>query len=76
MTRGPGKYDDLCTYVSEKVGITVSGGGVILIVLGGNKGNGFAVQADLQTTLAIPDMLENIAAQIRADVEIGPDGRR
>lgn len=67
MPLGPGKYDDVCTMVREKVGIDVSatGGGVIVIVLGGNKGNGFACQADLATTLALPDMLENVAKQIR-----------
>jgi hypothetical protein len=67
MALGPGKYDDLCTYVREQVGITVKGGGVMLIVLGGNKGNGFACQADLRTTLLLPDMLEDIAKQIRND---------
>lgn len=67
MPIGPGKYDDLCTMVREKVGIDVSanGGGVIVIVLGGNKGNGFACQADVQTTLLLPDMLESVAKQIR-----------
>lgn len=38
----------------EQVGITDSGGGVMLIVLGGNRGNGFACQADIQTMLALP----------------------
>jgi hypothetical protein len=67
MALGPGEYDDLCTYVREQVGISDQGGGVILIVLGGKRGNGFACQADLATTLALPDLLENIAAQIRQD---------
>jgi hypothetical protein len=65
MPLGPGKYDDVCTMVSERVGITDRGGGVVLIVLNGNKGNGFACQADLRTTLLLPDMLEDIARQIR-----------
>jgi hypothetical protein len=69
MALGPGKYDDLCTYVREQVGIGDEGtsGGVMLIVLGGNKGNGFACQADLRTTLLLPDLLEDIARQIRRD---------
>ena len=41
---------------------------MIVIVLGGNKGNGFSCQADLRTTLLLPDMLEDIARQIRGDV--------
>jgi hypothetical protein len=74
MALGPGKYDDVCTLVREKVGLggedtLPEGGGVIVIVFGGNKGNGFACQADWQTTLALPDVLENIARQIR---ESGP----
>jgi hypothetical protein len=61
MTLGPGKYDDLCSYVRKQVGITDDGGGgVMLIVLGGNRGNGFACQADIRTTLSLPDLLENI----------------
>jgi hypothetical protein len=65
MPLGGGKYDDVCTIVSERVGITQHGGGVVVIVLGGNKGNGFSCQADLRTTMLLPDLLENIAKQIR-----------
>jgi hypothetical protein len=68
---GPGKYDDLCSYVTVKTGIDKRGGGVILIVINGDKGNGFAVQADLATTLAVPEMLEHIAQQIRSDMQQG-----
>jgi hypothetical protein len=66
MALGPGKYDDVCTMVTKQVGIGEKGGGVIVIVLGGNKGSGFSCQADLRTTLLLPDMLEDIAKQIRA----------
>ena len=65
MALGPGKYDDLCTTVREQVGIGDEGGGVIVIVFGGNKGSGFSCQADLRTTLGLPDLLEEIARQIR-----------
>jgi hypothetical protein len=44
---------------------------VIVIVVNGNKGNGFAIQADFATMLAIPDMLEYMAREIRADMEGG-----
>jgi hypothetical protein len=66
MAFGPGKYDDLCTLLRERAGITGSGG-VFLIVLGGEKGNGFSCQADLATTLALPDLLEFVARQIRKE---------
>lgn len=65
MALGPGKYDDVCTMVAEQVGVGVQGGGVIVIVFGGNKGSGFSCQADLPTTLALPDVLEQVAKQIR-----------
>lgn len=68
MALGPGKYDDLCTYVREQAGIGDSGGGVIVIVLGGNRGNGFSCQADLQTTVALPHVLEELAGHISADL--------
>ena len=70
MALGPGKYDDLCTYVREQVGIdvNVNGGGVVVMVLGGNRGSGFAVQADIATTLKLPDLLEHMAREIRGDV--------
>jgi hypothetical protein len=71
MAFGPGKYDDVCTMVTKQVGIGAQGGGVIVIVFGGNKGSGFSCQADLKTTLALPDLLEHIARQIRADTASG-----
>ncbi|MBT1509446.1 hypothetical protein KIP88_02930 [Bradyrhizobium sp. SRL28] len=67
MALGPGKYDDLCTLVREQLGIGDHGGGVVLIVVGGPDGGGFACQADLQTTLGLPDLLEHVAQQIRKD---------
>jgi len=62
---GPGKHDELVTLVREKLGMGNTGG-VILIVLDG-KNSGFACQADLETTMAIPEILDNIAREIRAD---------
>jgi len=61
----PGKYDDVCEVARELVGVTPdTGGGVLLIVIGGNKGGGFSVQADLLTVLTIPKLLRNIADDI------------
>jgi hypothetical protein len=58
---GPGKYDDMCTLVRKKTKAT----GVIVIVFGGAKGDGFSSQADVQTLLAMPDILEHVAREIR-----------
>jgi hypothetical protein len=67
MALGPGKYDDIATRVRAEVGITDdSGGGVLVIVLGGNKGSGFSCQADIETTLLLPTILENVIREIRA----------
>jgi hypothetical protein len=66
MATGPGKYDDLCTYVREQ-----TGGSVILIVVDGNRGAGFSCQADLKAALILPDMLEHVAASIRRDMKGG-----
>lgn len=62
---GPGKYDDLCTKVREEAG----GGdtGVILLILRGNKGNGFSCQATLHDTLRLPNLLREVADQIEKD---------
>lgn len=64
MSIGPGKYDDLCSLVRERT----DADGVVLIVLGGDKGPGFSCQADLVTTLSLPELLEHIARQIREDL--------
>ena len=61
MALGPGKYDDLCTEVREKA----KARGAILIVFSGDKGSGFSCQADVDITLVLPEILENLAKQIR-----------
>jgi hypothetical protein len=60
MPLGPGIYDHEVTTLRERY----LAHGVVLIVLGGDKGEGFSMQADLGTTLRLP---EYMAAQIRAD---------
>ena len=67
---GPGKYDDLCTYVREQLDMGETGG-VMLIVLGSPGHNGFSCQADFRTTMALPEILESVAAQIREDRDKG-----
>lgn len=64
---GPGKYDAWCTRVRE----ATNARGVILIVVDGEEGQGFSCQADLQTTLRLPDALEAVARHIRADLQKG-----
>ena len=67
MALGPGQYDELCTTVREEANADVA----IVIVIGGEKGFGFSCQADLPTTLRLPDILEALAREIRADMHRG-----
>lgn len=61
---GPGKYDAEATIVME----ATKAKGVILIVIGGDRGEGFAVQATAEVTWAIPDILRNMAEVIEKDI--------
>jgi hypothetical protein len=70
MAFGPGKYDDACTRLREEVGLSDGdAGGIIVIVIGGHLGNGFSCQADLETTLALPGILEDVARKMRGDMK-------
>lgn len=69
MPAGPGKYDFECSLVRQHAGVMDNQiGGAIVIVLGGNRGDGFACQADLLTTMRLPDFLKQIAREIRASL--------
>lgn len=61
---GPGKYDDLCTMVRESAAARAA----IVIIIDGDKGHGFSMQAPLGVTLAVADVLEQVARQIRTQV--------
>lgn len=61
MAVGPGKYDHLCTLVRERA----EAQGAVVIVFGGPRGSGFSCQADALTTINLPEILEDMAKQIR-----------
>jgi len=64
MTIGPGKYNDVCTYVRKRTRARA----VILLVLEGSSGEGFEVQtADPMLLLRLPQLLREIAESIEAD---------
>ncbi len=67
MPMGPGRYDDLCTYVREQAKARAA----IVIVLDGEKGNGFSCQADLPTTSSLPGILRNVASEIETSLQKG-----
>lgn len=63
MAIGPGRYDDVCTMVREQTNAVAA----IVIVVEGDKGNGFSVQTlDPIVNDVLPTMLEEIARGIRA----------
>jgi ribose 5-phosphate isomerase RpiB len=65
MTTGPGKYDDVATMVREKTEAAC----VVVIVIDGNHGNGFSVQATNLGGMfaAVPIALRMAADQIEED---------
>lgn len=65
MALGPGKYDDLCTLVREKA----TARGAIVIVIEGERGDGFSCQATLAITRALPALLREMADQIDGDLK-------
>lgn len=67
MPMGPGKYDDLCTYVREKA----QADGVLLFVSCGERGHGFSVQAGFELTLLLPTILRDIADEIEKTLKAG-----
>lgn len=65
MASGPGKYDDLATYVREKA----EAGLVIVVVMGGNHGSGFAVQAEAR--IVTPPDISRILRAMAEQIEHG-----
>lgn len=61
MPLGPGKYDAEVTELRERL----KAAGVVLIVIRGERGDGFSAQLPMAQTLLIADMLETVARQIR-----------
>jgi hypothetical protein len=58
---GPGKYDDVCTRVREETHAVVA----LIAIIGGDKGNGFSVQAVGGVPPAdLAAMLRHMAEQI------------
>ena len=68
MPIGPGKYDDACTGVR----IITGGRAVVLIVLGGEHGDGFSVQSELgDLTAQLPALLRELADGIERSLKGG-----
>lgn len=67
MAIGEGKYDDVCTRVREELQAV----GVVLIVMGGPKGNGFEVQFVHEHMLRyLPSVLRKTADSVERDLAL------
>jgi hypothetical protein len=72
MAEGPGAYDKECTEAREKTSAEIA----LLIIIGGDRGSGFAAQFLTQvpgqpppSILLLPDILRGIADNIQQDNE-------
>jgi hypothetical protein len=70
MSEGPGRYDAEASWVQKRT----KAHGVLLMIVGGNKGNGFSlasydIQATLEITLSLPKLLREMANQIESDIK-------
>ena len=63
MPIGAGKYDAEVTELMDKLRPR----SVILVVIDGPKGSGFSAHMTFPDLIRMPEMLEAIAAQLRAD---------
>ena len=61
MAMGKGRYDNHCTVVRD----LTNADGVVVIVLGGNRGSGFSAQLSPELQAKLSDILEDLAKQIR-----------
>jgi hypothetical protein len=60
MPVGPGHYDDLCTQAREQADAVAT----LLIIIEGNRGNGFSCQAPVEWTARLPAILRRVANDI------------
>lgn len=64
---GPGKYDRLCTKLRKQTQADAA----VAIILNGKRGSGFSVQAPLDVTMRLPELLRELADQIERDHKQG-----
>lgn len=66
MANGPGKYDRYCTLIRKETGAHT----VVVLVLGGNEGEGFSVQSIMPDVRAmLPELLQSMADDLKEGAE-------
>lgn len=63
---GPGKYNDICTYART----AAKAESAVLLIIGGEAGNGLSVQGSLELHMMLPGILENLAEHIRDEAAV------
>ena len=66
MALGPSRYDA----TAEAVLLLTGAHGVVLGIIGGNQGSGFAIKATADLHLQLPGILRQIADEIERDMEL------
>lgn len=61
MAFGPGKYDEITEHVRK----VTRAHGVILIVLGGEKGDGFEVQFEAPPNVGVQEIADSVPGLLR-----------
>jgi len=61
ILNGPGKYDELCREVQDRTNAR----GAIVLIFDGDQGNGFSVRAEFEIIATLPEILEQMATDIR-----------
>jgi hypothetical protein len=71
MALGAGRYDDLCTRVRDDA----KARSAVIIVVGGEYGHGFSVQAPAEDAEVLIHVLRDVADQIETDMKALPQGK-
>jgi hypothetical protein len=66
MAASPGKYDKYVTYVRECTLADV----VLVMIIGGDKGDGFSMQSVYPDSSFLPKVLREMAAAIEHDLNV------
>ena len=64
MAKGPGVYDNLCTYAREQSHAV----GAMVVIIQGDRGNGFSIQVPPEAAPMLPTLLRQVADRLEADV--------
>jgi hypothetical protein len=70
LLNGPGKYDAVTTLVREMTGAKSA----LVIITGGEHGNGFSVQGTGAFIVNLPTILRGVADQVEAEMQRAASG--